>query len=146
MKKKESKAEKKALIVTEKQLQVIKEACELYGRIQIGQFRMFAEIITQTGFSGWQMRVNPEKKEDESTERYNDRVDELECMDKIVCDSIEGAMEGIYRHAYRWDGKPRTNEADVALDIWAKLDGRREDTDFSMSTEPLVQVKEWEEK
>lgn len=27
----------KSLIVTDKQLEVIKEACELYGRIQIGQ-------------------------------------------------------------------------------------------------------------
>ena len=44
-----------------------------------------------------------------------------------------------------YEGKPRTNEADIALDIWAKLDGRREDTNFSMSTEPLVQVREVDE-
>lgn len=132
---------KKALIVTDEQLQVIKDACELYGRIQLGQFRMFAEIVTQTGFSGYGIRVEPERREDENDEQYKARCDEQYEKDCLMQDCFEGAVEGIYRHAYRWDGKPRTNEANVALDIWAVLDGRREDG-FHMGTEPLVQIKE----
>lgn len=145
MKKSESKNNRKSLIVTDKQLQVIKEACELYGRIQIGQFEQFAEIVTQTGFSGCGLRVQPERKEGETYERYKARCGDMEERDRLVCNCIKGALDGIYREAYHLEGKPRTNEASVSLDIWAKLDGRREDTDFSMSTEPLVQVKEVEE-
>jgi len=135
----------KSLVVTDKQLQVIKKACELYGRIQIGQFVQFAEIVTQTGFSGWTLRVQPERKEDESEECYKARCDNAEEKDRLFCKALYGAINGIYCEIYNWDVKPRTNEADIALDIWAKLDGRREDTDFSMSTEPLVQVKDIEE-
>lgn len=134
----------KTLTVTDKQLQVIKDACELYGRIQIGQFNGFAEIVTQTGFYGWQLRVQPDRKEGESDEQYKARCDEIEERDRLVCKTLVGAVTGIYREVYNWDVKPRTNEADIALDIWAKLDGRREDTDFSMSTEPLVKVEEKE--
>lgn len=134
----------KTLTVTDKQLQVIKDACELYGRIQIGQFNGFAEIVTQTGFYGWQLRVQPDRKEGESDERYKARCDRMEEEDRLVCNALVGAITGIYREVYNWDVKPRTNEADIALDIWAKLDGRREDTDFSMSTEPLVKVEEKE--
>lgn len=136
----------KSLVVTDKQLQVIKEACELYGRIQIGQFTRFAEIVTQTGFSGWYLRVQPDRKEDESDEQYKARCERLEKEDRLVCKALVGAINGIYREIYNWDVKPRTNEADIALDIWAKLDGRREDTDFRMSTEPLVKVKDIEEE
>jgi len=136
----------KSLVVTDKQLQVIKEACELYGRIQIGQFTRFAEIVTQTGFSGWYLRVQPERKEDESDECYKARCERLEEEDRLVCKALVGAINGIYREIYNWDVKPRTNEADIALDIWAKLDGRRDDIDFSMSSEPLVQVKDIEEE
>ena len=135
---------KKMLIVTDKQLEVIKFACELYGRIQIGQFTQFAEIVTQTGFSGWTLRVKPERKEDETDEKYIARCDALYDRDALVQDCLEGAVEGIYRHAYRWDGMPRTNEANISLDIWAKLDGRREGESFHMGSEPLVQVKEME--
>lgn len=136
----------KSLVVTDKQLEVIKEACELYGRIQIGQFIQFAEIVTQTGFSGWQLRVQPKKNEDETDEQYKARCERLEEQDRLVCKALVGAINGIYREIYNWNVKDRTNEADIALDIWAKLDGRREDTDFSMSTEPLVQVKDIEEE
>ena len=59
----------------------------------------------------------------------------------VVCDSIKGALTGILREVYNYEGKPRTNESNVALDIWAVLDGRREDG-FHMGSEPLVQVKE----
>lgn len=135
----------KSLVVTDKQLQVIKDACELYGRIQIGQFQQFAEIVTQTGLSGWGMRVKPERIKDETDESYRRRCNLAEEQDMIISHCIYGAVDGIYRQAYRYNGKPKTNEADIALDIWAKLDGRREDTDFSMSTEPLVQVKDIEE-
>ena len=134
----------KTLTVTDKQLQVIKDACELYGRIQIGQFNGFAEIVTQTGFTGWQLRVQPERKEDESDERYKARRKRLEEEDRLVCKTLVGAINGIYREVYNWNVKPRTNESNIALDIWAKLDGRREDCDFSMSSEPLVKVEEKE--
>lgn len=136
---------KKALIVTDKQLDVIKSACELYGRIQIGQFRGFAEVVTQTGFDGFTIRVKPKRNEDETDEEYKERCEYLYRRDELVQGCLEGAVEGIYRHAYRWEMMPRTVEADVALDIWAKLDGRREDGKFSMSPEPLVQVQEWKE-
>ena len=135
----------KTLTVTDKQLNVIKNACELYGRIQIGQFNGFAEIVTQTGFYGWQLRVQPDRKEDESDERYKARCDDMEERDRLICDCIKGAVDGICRQAYYYDHKKRPNEADIALDIWAKLDGRREGIDFSMSREPLVQVKDEEE-
>lgn len=137
---------KKALIVSDKQLAVIKAACELYGRIQIGRYERFAEIVMQTGFSGWELRVQPERKEDESDEQYKARCERLEEQDRLVCKALVGAINGIYREIYNWNVKPRTNEADIALDIWAKLDGRREDTDFSWSTEPLVQVKDIKEE
>ena len=137
-------SKKKALIVTDKQLAVIKAACELYGRIQLGQFRGFSEIVTQTGFDGFSMRVQPERKEDETDEEYRARGAYLYRRDELVQDCLEGAVEGIYRHAYRWEGMPRTNEANISLDIWAVLDGRRDDSDFHMGTEPLVQVKDME--
>lgn len=133
----------KSLTVTDKQLQVIKDACELYGRIQIGQFAGFAEIVTQTGFCGWQLRVQPERKEDETDERYKARCDDIEERDRLVCDALVGAINGIYRQIYNWNVKDRTNESSIALDIWAVLDGRREDG-FHMGTEPLVQVDEKE--
>ena len=145
MKKTKETGIKKALIVTDKQLGVIQSACELYGRIQLGQFRGFAEIVTQTGFDGFGIRVHPARKEDETDAKYNERREYLYRRDEVVKDCLEGAIEGIYRHAYRWDGKQRTTEADIALDIWAKLDGRREDNDFSMSSEPLVRVEEVKE-
>lgn len=134
----------KTLTVTDKQLDVIRDACELYGRIQIGQFVGFAEIVTQTGFYGWQLRVQPDRKEGESDEQYKARCDEIEERDRLVCKTLVGAITGIYREVYNWDVKPRTNESNIALDIWAVLDGRREDCDFSMSTEPLVKVEEKE--
>lgn len=132
---------KKALIVTDKQLQVIKEACELYGRIQIGQFTQFAEIVTQTGFSGWALRVQPDRKDGESDKQYKVRCDDAEEKDRLVCKTLIGAIYGIYREIYNWNVKPRTNESSIALDLWAALDGRREDG-FHMGSEPLVQVKD----
>ena len=135
---------KKALIVTDKQLQVIKDACELYGRIQLGQFRGFAEIVTQTGFDGLGIRVKPKRKDDETDEEYKERCEYLYRRDELTKECLEGAVEGIYRHAYHWEPKPRTAEANIALDIWAVLDGRREDG-FHMAPEPLVQVKDMEE-
>ena len=139
---------KRMLIVTDKQLEVIKNACELYGRIQIGQFTQFAEIVTQTGFSGWTLRVQPKRKEDETDEQYKTRcegLERLEEQDRLVCKALVGAINGIYREIYNWNVKDRTNESNVALDVWAVLDGRRDDTDFHMGSEPLVQVKEMEE-
>ena len=132
---------KKALIVTDKQLQVIKDACELYGRIQIGQFNSFAEIVTQTGFSGFGMRCTPEAKDGETREHYEARCRAQHDRDDVVCDCLKGAIEGIYREAYRWEGKPRTNESSIALDIWAVLDGRRKGG-FHMGSEPLPEVNE----
>ena len=85
MSKSKSKDNRKALIVTDKQLQVIKESCELYGRIQIGQFERFAEVVTQTGFSGWTLRVQPERKKDETDESYKRRCREVENYDMLVC-------------------------------------------------------------
>ena len=134
----------KSLIVTDAQLQIIKDACELYGRIQIGQFNSFAEIVTQTGFNGWTLRVEPERKEDESDERYKARCNDIEERDRLVCKTLVGAITGIYREVYNWDVKPRTNEANIALDIWAVLDGRREDG-FHMGSEPLVEVEDLED-
>lgn len=142
MKKSESKDNRKALIVTDKQLQVIKESCELFGRIQIGQFNGFAEIVTQTGFNGWQLRVQPQKNKGETNEQYKVRCKRLEEEDRLICRTLVGAITGIYREAYGWNNKDRTNESSVALDIWAILDGRREDG-FHMGTEPLVTVKEY---
>lgn len=133
----------KNLIVTEKQLDVIKNSCELYGRIQIGQFKGFAEIVTQTGFSGFGMRVQPERKEDQTDEDYKEWREALYRKDEIVSNAIEGAVNGIYRNAYNWDAKPRTDESNIALDIWAVLEGRREDG-FHMGSEPLVKVKDLE--
>ena len=135
----------KALIVTDKQLDVIKSACELYGRIQIGQFEQFAEIVTQTGFSGWQLRIQPKRNKGETTEQYKARCDRIEGKDMVVCDSIKGAVTGIFRDVYHYEGKPRTNESNVALDIWAALDGRREDG-FHMGSEPLVKVEDIKEQ
>ena len=138
------KAQQKKLIVTDAQLQVIRDACELYGRIQIGQFREFAEIVTQTGFSGYELRIQPKKTEDETDERYKERCEALYEKDYLICDCLKGAVEGIYREVrYNYD-KQRPNAADIALDIWAKLDGRREDG-FHMGSEPLVKIEEMEE-
>ena len=136
-----SKEDRKALIVTDKQLQVIRDACELYGRIQIGQFVQFAEIVTQTGFSGWQLRVQPERKEDESDEQYKARCERSEEEDRLVCKALVGAINGIYREIYNWNVKDRTNESSIALDVWAALEGRRDDG-FHMGSEPLVKVKD----
>ena len=131
----------KSLIVTDKQLQVIRDACELYGRIQIGQFNGFAEIVTQTGFCGWQLRVQPNRKDGETDVQYKARCERLEEEDRLVCSALIGAINGIYRQIYNWNVKDRTNESNIALDIWAVLDGRREDG-FHMGSEPLVKVGE----
>lgn len=139
--KSESKDNRKALIVTDKQLEVIKMSCELYGRIQLGQFREFSEIVTQTGFSGYEIRVQPERGDGETDEHYNEKCDKMYDGDMLVQQCIEGVMEGLYRHAYCWDGKPRTNEANVALDIWSFVDGRRDDG-FHMGSEPLPKLLE----
>ena len=133
----------KMLTVTDKQLNVIKNACELYGRIQIGQFDGFAEIVTQTGFSGWALRVQPKRKDGESDEQYKARCERLEEEDRLVCKALVGAINGIYREIYNWNVKDRTNESSIALDLWSALDGRREDG-FHMGSEPLVQVKDWD--
>lgn len=143
MKKAIVKGTKKVLIVTDKQLAVIKEACELYGRIQIGQFGQFAEIVTQTGFSGWQLRVQPDRKDGETDAQYKARCERLEEEDRLVCSALVGAINGIYRQIYNWNVKSRTNESSIALDIWAALDGRREDG-FHMGSEPLIEVKDAE--
>lgn len=143
MKIKDKKETKKALIVTEKQLDVIREACELYGRIQLGQFEQFAEIVTQTGFCGFGIRVHPERNKGETDEEYEERKEYLYRRDEIIRDCIKGAIYGSLRQAYCYNGKPRTNEANVALDIWAMLDGRREDG-FHMGSEPLIEVKDAE--
>ena len=137
--------DKKALMVTDKQLQVIQDACELYGRIQIGQFAGFAEIVTQTGFKGWQLRVQPDRQEDESDDQYKARCDRMEEEDRLVCNALVGAINGIYRQIYNWNVKDRTNESSIALDIWAVLDGRREDG-FHMGSEPLVKVEDVKEQ
>ena len=131
----------KTLTVTDKQLQVIRDACELYGRIQIGQFGQLAEIVTQTGFYGSGLRVQPKKNKGESADQYKARCERYEGKDQIIHDCILGTLEGLYRQVYSYVGKPRTNESSIALDIWAILDGRREDG-FHMGTEPLVEVKE----
>jgi len=138
---KPKKETKKALIVTDKQLQTIKDACELYGRIQIGQFREFAEIVTQTGFCGWQLRVHPDRNKDETDERYKARCGKLEEKDRLVCKALVGAINGIYREIYNWSVKDRTNESSVALDLWGFIDGRRDD-DFHMGSEPLPKLLE----
>ena len=132
---------KKMLIVTDKQLQVIKEACELYGRIQLGQFERFAEIVTQTGFAGWQLRVQPKRFENETDEKYQVRCDREEEIDMSICRCFKGVLDGMYRDVYNYGGKPRPNEANVALDIWAALDRRRDDG-FHMGSEPLPELKE----
>ena len=131
----------KSLIVTDKQLQIIRDACELYGRIQIGQFNGFAEIVTQTGFSGWQLRVQPSRKADETEKRYKARCEELENKDRMTCKALVGAINGIYREVYNWDVMPRTNESSIALDLWGFIDGRRDD-DFHMGSEPLPKLLE----
>lgn len=131
----------KTLTVTDKQLQIIRDACELYGRIQIGQFNGFAEIVTQTGFNGWNLRVDPKRKEEQSEDAYEFQRHEMLKHDSLVCKALIGAITGIYREAYSWDPKDRPDEANVALDIWAVLDGRREDG-FHMGSEPLIKVEE----
>lgn len=131
----------KSLIVTDKQLEVIKNSCDLYGRIQIGQFDGFAEIVTQTGFNGWQLRIAPDRKEGETDERYKARCYAEEVEDRLVCRMLVGAINGIYREAYNWDNKPRTNESSIALDIWGFVDGRREGG-FHMGSEPLPKLLE----
>lgn len=130
----------KKLIVTDKQLEIIKSACELYGRIQLGQFRCFAETVTQTGFYGWVMRIDPKKKDGETDKEYKIRCLEQYDKDILVANCLEGAIDGIYRNAYHMEGKPRTNESNISLDIWAALDGRREDG-FHMGSEPLVKIE-----
>ena len=134
----------KNLVVTDKQLDVIKCACELYGRIQIGQFGQFAEIVTQTGFYGSSLRVLPKKNKSESADQYKARCNVQKEKDRLICDCIGGALDGLYRYAYNYEPKPRTNEANIALDIFATLDGRREDG-FHFGSEPLVKVEEEQE-
>ena len=141
----ESKENRKSLIVTDKQLQVIRDACELYGRVQIGQFNGFAEIVTQTGFNGWQLRTDPDRKDGETDVQYKARCERQEEEDRLVCNALVGAINGIYRQIYNWNVKDRTNESNIALDIWAVLDGRREDG-FHMGTEPLVKVEDVKKK
>jgi hypothetical protein len=64
--------------------------------------------------------------------------------DRLICDCIDGALDGLYRYAYNYEPKPRANEANIALDIWATLDGRRDDG-FHFGSEPLIKVEEEQE-
>ena len=122
----------KKLSVTDKQLAVIRDACELYGRVQIRQFTQLGEIISRTGFSGDNLRYDRD---------YNDEYKH----DQTISGCIEAALRGITQEF--WEQSDRQGEHDkrtdaemIAMDIWAALDGRLDDG-FCMGTEPLVKVE-----
>lgn len=105
--------------VTEKQLDVIRDACELYGRVQIGQFLDLAEIICRAGFRNMGSTVDDKA---------------LECAKEI-----QTFLDNIWTSAgYKY--RERAESELIALDIWAVLDKRREGSDFCMGTEPNIKV------
>lgn len=108
-----SENKKYSIEVTEKQLQVIKDACELYCRIQLGQFELAANAIVGSGLSDGDIAAR-------------------KC--------ITGALRGIWQE-YRYGFQERRNEEMVAGDIWAVLDGRRGNSDFCLGSEPQITVK-----
>ena len=123
----------KKLSVTDKQLAVIRDACELYGRVQIGQFGQLGEIICRVGFSGDKLRHT----------RYHDAE---YTYDQTISGCIEAALRGITQDFWRGSDRQsehnkRTDAEMIAMDIWAALDGRRGDG-FCMGTEPLVKVED----
>lgn len=123
----------KKLSVTDKQLAVIRDACQLYGRVQIGQFGQLGEIISRTGFSGVNLRHSHEYSEE-----YK--------HDQTISGCIEAALRGITQEFWRQsdcqgEHDKRTDAEMIAMDIWAALDGRRDDG-FCMGTEPLVKVED----
>lgn len=109
---------KYSIEVTEKQMQVIKDACELYCRIQIGQFDLAADAIVG-GRCG---------EEDVAARKC-----------------VMGALRGIWQE-YRGIQYERRNEEMIAGDIWAVLDGRRSGSDFCLGSEPPVVVKKIDAK
>lgn len=108
-----SENERYSIEVTEKQLQVIKDACELYCRIQLGQFELAANAIVGGGLS-------------------DEDIAARKC--------VTGALRGIWQE-YGGGFQERRNEEMVAGDIWAVLDGRRDGSKICLGSEPQVVVK-----
>lgn len=107
---------------TRKQLDVIRNACEEYGRVRLGQF---FDISTDLALLGYEYKEN----DPEFNRRINARNDLHTMLSRWFQETV-----GI-----NYDRDP--NEM-IAMDIWAVLDGRREGTGFVLGSEPQVVVKE----
>lgn len=114
-------AAKYSLEVTETQLRVIRDACEVFGRVQIGQFDDFAQLVCRSGLKTEGGKLNPDAE--------------------IRAKDIENFLSGVWRQA-GYDRRERSMDEMIALDIWAVLDGRRKEDSFCMGSEPNITVKE----
>lgn len=103
---------------TEKQAQIIRDACELYGRVQIGQFNDLATLLA----------FDPDSRSDDFR---------VCCMNR---DMISQMLDGAYRTMYTL-GRKTPDNADIALDLWAKLDNRRRKDNFVIGSEPMIKVE-----
>lgn len=129
---------------TRKQAMVIRDACELYGRIQINQYEQLAEILCRCGWAGSHLQHISARKENETEEEYKEREKSIDSDNMLKAKMLAGMIKGFMDSAYDWMDKDHNltpNEAQVALDVWAVLDGRREHDDFVMGSEPKIQVK-----
>ena len=110
---------------TDKQLQIIKAACEIYGRVQIHQFIDLADLIAEAEYP----YLEDDKVESDAFRKHiefrNDLQDALNKFD--------------WAYGNRYGKYP--DNAQIALDVWAVLDGRREGSDFAMGSEPLIKVE-----
>lgn len=105
---------------TEKQLEVICNACEEYGRVRLGQFFDFATDLSLLGYKY-------HEGDPEFTRRMNAR------------DELQNYLDRWFRGAIRYPYERDPDEM-IAMDIWAVLDGRRKGTDFVLGSEPQIQV------
>lgn len=105
---------------TQKQMEVIKNACEEYGRNRLGQF---FDLATNLSLLGYEY-----KKDDPEFSRR------IEARDRL-----HEYLNRWFRETVRWPYERDPDEM-IAMDIWAVLDGRREGTDFVLGSEPQVKV------
>lgn len=119
---------------TEYQAMVIKDACEMYGRCQIGQFHQLAELIMGAGMS------EPEEYHDFYA---TNRAEWRKLFDEAK--KIQNILETFWR-VDQMPHKPRRNREMVALDMWSVLDHRRDDGPCVMGSEPQIEVTYDEQK
>lgn len=136
MKKKDDAKEKQTITIhcTPYQAKVIRDTCGIYGRMQIGQYEALTKTILGARF------YEPEESQDlyQTDRKLWERLQTgAEFLESLITTTVDTFGTSQFK---------RRNRELVAMDIWAKLDKRREDDDFTMGSEPMIRVEEKDSK